>query len=174
MEKLKPYVAAILASFLCFGALSGCGARALPPDYRETPFRGEIIWKRGALMLQGILCFAEDGSVELTVSEPVEWRGLLLRCEGEERNIRCGDLTIDGGTAEELFGFFSLILPTGARRHVCETKLRGERVLYVELLEDQAIALYLDPTSGAPREIQRGEESVEFVSFEKTEEEREA
>ena len=67
MEKLKPYVAAILASFLCFGALSGCGARTLPPDYRETPFRGEIIWKRGALMLQGILCF----QLVEAVAEPV-------------------------------------------------------------------------------------------------------
>lgn len=167
MERIKLYIKLFLVLVVFPIALGGCASGALPTDYRNEPFRAQITWQTDSVRLSTSVRWESSGRREMEILEPKEWMGLVLMEEGNKRMVRYGDVTMDGAGMEALFERMELLLPTGERRGVCKTEWKGETVMYVEIEGETVVELYLEPESGIPRAIRRGDVTLEIQSFER-------
>ncbi len=165
MERIRLYAILLCAVLILGGLLGGCGGKNTLPDYRDYAFRARVSWNVGELGMEAVAVSDLQGSLRIELTEPKELSGLVLLLEGERRSVLCADTEVDGAGMAPLFETVELLLPVGERDVICQTEWEGESVMYAET-EEKGVELYLDPHSGAPVGVVRGDTTVRVLSFE--------
>lgn len=157
-----------------------CGASCqrvhLARDYRTEPFWATVAWTVGELTVSAELTAepsaVSGGTLRMELTSPDTLDGIVLtRAEGVWQ-VSCGEIVTEGSLWGELTAYAELAVPEGEVIPVCETTLRGESLLYAEIVhkteegEERVYELYVEAESGVPREIRSGERSLEILCFE--------
>ena len=147
---------------------AGCGGRPhTPPDYRASPFRAEISGEiQGIQILAQGFYSATDASVHF--QEPASMEGLTLLYRDGHLSLSFEGMEADADSLAGLWELLSLPLITGELQPISLDRSMGPPLLYVQIQsegKDRPAELWLDPESGVPHRIQKGELSLRILSF---------
>ena len=174
MERIRVRAATITFALILTVALGGCGGKNRLPDYRDVAFCARVAWETDGAFMEALVVSDLQGTQRIELLAPKELSGFVLLSEGRQKRILCGGVEMKGESMSALFETVGVILPAGERRVICRTEWEGESVMYAQVEGDPAVELYLDPESGVPIGIVRGDLTVRVRSFEERSEGREA
>lgn len=165
--------ALLLLTVCCL--LGSCTLRPpAPPDYRLWNFEAEIAWSVGELSLCAVVTIRGATDPEpakitsLRFTAPPSMKDITLSEESGTPTVACHGMTANAELLAELWSTAELLTATGKITPVTVTEQDGEQALYAELqIEDseEIYEFYLEPDSGFPKEIRKGEEQLKIRSF---------
>ena len=175
MEKLKATVL-----FLCIAAYSfmlpGCNGRlTLPSDYRTAPFRVLLHGENGmtSFEAEGEYFPSEQAKGEwnftLRVKLPSFSEEIMLTQAEGVRTVSLENFEANADALSLLFAMAELPVAAGEIRVLLKDNTTPEPLFYGQIEkegESVPIEVWLDPESGAPRQIRRGALSWRIDAFE--------
>ncbi len=175
MEKLRLILLWVFVVLFSVAGV-GCG-RGIPnpPDYRTSPFRVELCGVRGEEKVSAEGSYSPSKVPDLPwdftlrLTSPKSLEGIILRRQDGTVSLSFEGMETDADSLDGLLSLLSLPATTGEIKGLSLDRTMGEPLLYAQIEKEGEVSpleLWLDPESGFPKQIKKGELSLDILFFE--------